>query len=95
MERGEIRARLEPLVLHELTYVLPRLVKQMGRQDVATYLIVVITWPGVDADKEMLVDAYLASLANRDRCPVYTKNIQAFSAQGVEVPDPLAAPASG
>ena len=35
------------------------------------------------------VDAYLAALAARHGCPVYTKNVRDFSGQGVSVPDPL------
>lgn len=34
-------------------------------------------------------DAYLAALAARHRCPVYTKNVRELAGQGVDVPDPL------
>ena len=35
LEQGQVRARLEPIILHELSYALPRYVKQMTRQEVA------------------------------------------------------------
>lgn len=43
MLRGErIRAHLDPLVVHELTYVLPRYIKKIDRAEVATYLISIL-----------------------------------------------------
>jgi predicted nucleic acid-binding protein len=33
VEGGQIRTVLDPLVVHELTYVLPRFQKQLGRSD--------------------------------------------------------------
>jgi hypothetical protein len=36
-----------------------------------------------------LVDAYLATLAVRSHCPVYTKNLRELREQGAEAPDPL------
>lgn len=35
LEQGRVRARLEPLVLHELSYALPRSIRQLTREDVA------------------------------------------------------------
>jgi hypothetical protein len=76
----------------------------MTRSDVADYLLMLISWPGVRCDKQLFgdtirrwrdtpglgfVDAYLSALAVRLGCPVYTKNVREFVAQGVEVPDPL------
>jgi len=48
-----VEARLEPLVLHELSYVLPRYVKQMTHRQVAQYLLVVIEWDGVHNVREL------------------------------------------
>ena len=91
-------------VLHELTYVLPRYLKQMTRSDVAEYLLMLISWPGVRCDRQLFgdalrrwrdtpglgfVDAYLAALAVRRGVAVYTKNVREFVGQGVEVPNPL------
>ncbi len=44
---GELVLRLDPLVLHELTYVLPRYVKTMTRADVALYCRAILQWPGI------------------------------------------------
>lgn len=104
LERGDVRARLEPLVLHELSYALRHYAKQMTRADVAQYLLSVLNWPGVDGDKVVMVeavqgwgstpglgfvDAYLATLAVRERRPVFTKNVAELAAQGADVPDTL------
>jgi len=109
LERGDVEARLEPLVLHELSYVLPRYLKQMSRLDLAAYLLMVLRWKGVRADTEILVDAverwrrtpglafvdaYLAAIANRDGCPIYTKNVAELAGQGVSVPSTLPATAA-
>ncbi|HEY7034908.1 MAG TPA: type II toxin-antitoxin system VapC family toxin [Thermomicrobiales bacterium] len=104
LEKGTIAARIEPIVLHEITFALPRFAKQLGRRDVAAYLLSVLDWPGVISDKPILAealdrwrrtpglgftDAYLASVAVRDGVPVYTKNVREPRGQGAEVPDPL------
>jgi predicted nucleic acid-binding protein len=57
VERGEIRVSLEATVLHELSYMLKRFHKQMTRQDIADYLLLMLGWPGVQADKIVLIDA--------------------------------------
>jgi predicted nucleic acid-binding protein len=104
LHRGQIQVQLDPLVVHELTYALPRYVKQLGRRDVATYLISIIEWPGVIANKALLVealtrwgntpglgfvDAYLAARARVEDRPVYTKNVRELVGCGATVPDPL------
>lgn len=104
LQRGTKKARLEPLVLHELSYALRHYVKQMQREDVARYLLSVLSWPGITGDKDLLidtvqrwlqspgvsfVDAYLGATAQRDSCPVYTLNVRDFERQGMAVPQPL------
>lgn len=104
LEQGRIRARLEPLILHELSYALPHFVKQMTRRHVAEYLLMVLSWDGVLGDKDIMVgavhrwdgtrglsfaDAYLAAVAADRRCPVYTKNVRELEGQGATVPQPL------
>lgn len=104
LERGQVQGRLEPLVAHELTYVLPRVIRQMTRADVAQYLLMVLGWRGVTGPKDILVDAvirwrdkaglsfvdaYLAALAAERRCAVYTKNLRDFEGQGSAVPRTL------
>lgn len=110
LEGGHIRARLEPIVLHGLSYTLPRVVKQMTRDDVVRYALMVLDWPGVTGDVDLMVaaverwwqtpsigfaDAYLAALAERRNCPVYTKNVRDLRGQGAEVPDPLPGTTTG
>ena len=101
---GRMRVRLEPLVLHELSYALPHYRKGMTRAEVAEYLLAILGWSGIASEKGVLVDtvrrwrdaaglafvdAYLAALAARDRCPVFTKNVADLLRQGVEVPSVL------
>jgi predicted nucleic acid-binding protein len=104
LQRGTIRSRLEPAVLHELTYVLPRYLRQLGQHDVGTYLRSILSWPGIQGDIALMdetlrrwsdtprlgfVDPYLAALAARHGCPVHTKNVSEIAGQGLRVPDPL------
>ena len=104
VERGDVEARLEPLVLHELSYVLPRYLKQLSRVEVADYLLMVLGWRGVRGDTDLLVDtvqrwraarrlafvdAYLLALAFREGCSIHTKNVAELAGQGVSVPQTL------
>lgn len=101
VQRGTIQVELPVVVLHELTYVLPRYLRQFSRVDVVVYLRSVLSWPGIHGDKDLMieavnrwartpglsfVDAYLSALATRRQCPVYTKNIRELVGQGVDVP---------
>ncbi len=101
LQRGTLRARLEPVVLHKLTYVLRRYLKQLDRTAVAAYLRSMLTWPGIQGDIDLMdetlrrwletpglsfVDVHLAALAARHNSPIYTKNVRDFLGQGVEVP---------
>ncbi|MGH2458206.1 MAG: PIN domain-containing protein [Chloroflexota bacterium] len=104
LQVGRRRARIEPLVLHELSYALPHYRKGMTRSEVAECLLAILGWDGVTGDKSVMVstvqrwrdtaglafvDAYLATLAIRDGCAVYTKNAGELTRQGVEAPSPL------
>lgn len=104
VERGDIHTRLEPVILHELSYALKRYRQQMSRGQIAEFLRTILLWPGILGDKEIMLDAvdrweqhasigfadaYLAALAVTHRSPVYTKNVRHFASQRVEVPDPL------
>ncbi len=104
LEKGDVRAQLEPLILHELSYALPHYIKQMTRQNVADYLAMVLAWPGVLGEKGVMLDAvqrwrdtprlsfadaYLAALAKSRECPVFTKNVAELRSQSVRVPQPL------
>jgi predicted nucleic acid-binding protein len=104
LERGHSFALLEPMILHELSYALPRLMRHLTPQAVARYLLLILSWPGVRGEKDVMIDAvhrwhqtpglgftdaYLAALATQRGCPVYTKNVRDLAGQGVVVPDPL------
>lgn len=104
LKQGLLQAYLEPLVVHELTYTLPRVHRAMSRADVVVHLRGVVAWPGGVGEKDLLrealdrwdqppglgfVDAYLAARATRDGVLVYTKNAREFVGQGATVPDPL------
>lgn len=104
LERGDVRARLEPVVAHELTYTLPRVIRQFTRATVAQYLATILKWPGITGEKGVLldaverwqstpglafIDAYLAATAVTNSMPVFTKNVRELTAQGAEVPVPL------
>ncbi len=104
LEAGGARAYIDPLVLHELSYALPHYVQQMTRAQVGEYLLMVLSWEGIQGDKDLMVDAverwralaglsfvdaYLAALARRRQAPVYTKNVRELAGQGVIVPEPL------
>ena len=101
VERGAVLARLEPFVVHELSYALPRYLKQMSRTDVARYLLMVLSWKGIRGETDTLVvaverwlatpdhafvDAYLSAVAKRDGRPIYSKNVVELRAPDVEVP---------
>jgi predicted nucleic acid-binding protein len=104
LEAGRVRAHIEPLVLHELSYALKHYLKQLTREQIALYLLTVLSWDGVTGDKQTMVDAverwrvtpglafvdaYLAATAARHRCAVYTKIVAELEGQGVAVPNPL------
>jgi predicted nucleic acid-binding protein len=104
VEAGQVRAQMDPLVLPELSYVLPRFFKQMTRRDVADYLLVVLGWTGIVGEKALLadsvelwrdtpglafVDAYLVTRAKGENRPIYSKNVEDIRPLGAAVPDPL------
>lgn len=104
VRQGRVHVRLEPLVLHELSYALPRYRRQMTRAQVAHYLLTIVGWQGFVCDTTVLtgaverwrdtpglafVDAYLSAIAARDGCPVYTKYVGELERQGVLAPNPL------
>ena len=104
VSRGDIQAILDPLVAHELSYVLPRLIKQMTRRDVAGYILQVLSWEGVRGEKDLLadavsiwrdaptvafVDAFLLARAQRESRLIYSKNLRDVLGRGAVAPDPL------
>ncbi len=104
VQTGDRAVLLTTVVIHEFTYAVTRYRQQMSRQDVADYLIGLMALPAVYLDDEAVfesvriwanspgvgfVDAYLAVRAQRDRMPIYTKNIRHFEPFDVDVPNPL------
>lgn len=92
---GTLSLAIDPIVLHELTYVLPRYVQQMGRRDVALYLRTVVAWPGIVLHDEPFwlsvldtwesdgrlswADAVLIRRAQAAERPVWTRNHRDFA----------------
>lgn len=103
VQSGERRVRLEVYVVHELTFVLSRVIKQMTRSDIVEFILQIISWPGIDCDRDLLagtidrwrlpgisfVDALLATQARMSGDRVFTVNAKDFKDVGVEVPEPL------
>jgi predicted nucleic acid-binding protein len=99
-----VTAELDIVVLHELTYSVPRYLKGISQRDLVRLLSWLVEMPGINCDKTLFsdtltrwseqpglgfVDAYLAARASRDGTAVFTKNVRELRAQGVIVPDPL------
>lgn len=57
LERGTRRARLEPMVLHELSYAFGHYVKGATRAQIAQTLLSVLSWPGITGEKAVMTDA--------------------------------------
>jgi|SRR4051794_24136385 len=101
---GSKTARLDILVLHELSYSLNRYRKQLKKSDIAATLAWLVGLPGIECDRSLFretiirwestpglsfTDAHLAARATRDGCAVLTKNVKELRRQGIAVPDPL------
>jgi predicted nucleic acid-binding protein len=93
LERGTGEGWLDPLVVHELSYVLGRLPAFPDRAAIHTYLRTVLLMDAVQADDKpgllealarwatgrvSLVDAWLAVVANRRGLPVCSVNRRDF-----------------
>ena len=104
IEVGEIGAILDIVVLHELTYSIPKYLKGISKLDVARLLTRLIELPGIICDKLLFadtiyrwsktpglsfVDAYLSAYATRDSVSIFSKNVRELRGQGAFVPDPL------
>lgn len=92
---GDVVLRLDPLVLHELIYVLPRYVKTMTRADVALYCRSVLQWAGMHLDERPFwlavletwesderlswTDAVLIRRAQDTALPLWSRNHRDFS----------------
>lgn len=97
LRTGDRRVRLEPYVVHELTFVIGRVLKQMTREEAAAYIREVIEWPGVESERELLIgaldswqrpgiafaDALLATQAQLNNTVVFTVNTKHFADVGV------------
>jgi predicted nucleic acid-binding protein len=103
LEEGSRNAQLEPYVVHEISYVLARLLR-FSKDDIVSMLLRIVQWPGIQCDKDLLnrallrwrdraglsfVDALLASQAELSQTRIFTINVKDFEDVGVEVPKPL------
>jgi len=103
VESGNRVVRLEPYIVHELTYVMSRRLK-LSKHETASILLRIVQWPGIDCDKNLLngallrwrdrprlsfVDALLASEAILSQTRVFTINVGDFDEPGIEIPQPL------
>ena len=104
LSRGEAHARLEPYVIHEFTYAVPRLEKGWDKQRIVEVLLLVLEWPGIECDRPLIksalsrwlarpgvsfVDAMLWAEASRSGRSIYTMNRRDFLGLGIDVPNPL------
>jgi predicted nucleic acid-binding protein len=93
LEQGTGEGILDPLVIHELTYLLLRLPHFLDRAAVEVYLRDLLRMTGVQASQRSLllaalsrwasrgggfVDAWLATLALTDGQPVCSANVRDF-----------------
>jgi predicted nucleic acid-binding protein len=104
LSRGELRVRLDPCVIHEFTYALPRIEKGWSKERIVETLLLILDWPGIECDRPLLkatlsrwlskpgvsfVDALLWAEASRSGASVYRINKREFVGAGVDVPSPL------
>lgn len=94
---GERRLRLEPYIVHELTFVIGRVLKQMSREETVDFIREIIEWPGIECERGLLsdalvrwqrpgiafADALLATQAQLDGTVVFTVNAEHFADLGV------------
>ncbi len=103
LESGHRVVRLEPYIVHELTYVMARRLK-LSKHETASILLRIVQWPGIECDKNLLngallrwrdrpglsfIDALLASEAILGQTRIFTINVGDFDEPGIEVPKPL------
>ncbi len=95
---GDRAAWIDPMVLHELTYVLPRYVKGMPRCAVSLYVRTVLSWPGIrmedkpfwtsvldtwDGDPQLnWTDAVLVERSRQTGGGIWTQNVRDFERHG-------------
>ncbi len=106
LRQGALHVRLEPYVVHELTYALPRLEKQWTKERVAELLLMILDLPGIDCDRPLMktaisrwltrpgvsfVDALLWAQALGDGSSIFTINDKDFQGADVPVPRPMPA----
>jgi len=103
LEAGERCARLEPHIVHEMTYVMLRHLR-LSKPEIVSILLRIVQWPGIQCDKLLLsgallrwrdrpsvsfVDALLASHAILNAAPVFTINVKDVEDLEIEIPKPL------
>jgi hypothetical protein len=99
---GQVTTWVDPLVLYELTCVLPRYVQGMTRSDVALYQRTVLSWPGTVLDDKAFwvdvvdlrevdarlswTDAVLIRQAQRTGRGIRTRNVLDFARHDMAAP---------
>jgi predicted nucleic acid-binding protein len=101
LQNGRATAILDATVVHELTYILQRVPRRVGRQDVATHILSIAQFRGVRSELDVLVpalerwgstpglgfvDALLTARARMTGASVFAKNVRDFAGSGVDVP---------
>jgi len=99
---GRISVVLDPIVVHELTYTIPRYLKGADRERIVDTLLVILGSRGALDPSSLLgsalvawrddpalsfADAYLGTIALSQDRPVYTLNRKDFERQGIDVPN--------
>lgn len=103
LDVGQVSAVIDPLVIHELTYGLGRILR-LNRAQVADHVRALLRSGGAIADRATLspaielwertpglgfVDAVLITRARREGRAVLTINRREFNRLGAETPNPL------
>jgi predicted nucleic acid-binding protein len=103
VEHAQRIVRLEPYILHEITYVMARRLK-LSKHEAVAILLQIVQWPGIECDKNLLngallrwrdrpglsfIDALLASEAILSQSRIFTINAGDFDEPGIDVPKPI------
>lgn len=93
LRAGEMRAQIDPLVVHELTYALPRMSPYKTPREISTHILSILELRGVVGASDVLkdavlrwgttpgvgfVDAWLAARSTAENLPVATINRSDF-----------------
>ena len=104
VREGHVLVQVDPLVLHEITYAVPKVARHMTPSITADLLDSLLHMRGVVGDTRVLitavalwkdhpglgfVDCYLAARSTALHVSVFSKNVRDLRRLGAHVPDPL------